>query len=69
MKFGKSQEYYQKEFDGEPVYNKKYLKTIIESYMGKINTNFHNKEILKEGSQCICLSVILVDSVQQKLLS
>ena len=52
-----------KEFDSEPVYNEKYLKAKIKSYDGKINTNFENKEILKEGTQCICLSVILNDYV------
>ena len=41
-----------KEFYSEPVYNEKYL---------KININFHNNIILKEGYQCICLSVILID--------
>ena len=52
-----------KEFDSDPVYNKKYLKAKIKSYNGKINTNFHNDKIPKEGSQCICLSVILINSV------
>ena len=33
---------FRKEFDSEPVYNEKYLKTKIKSYNGKINTNFHN---------------------------
>ena len=28
------------EFDSKPVYNKKYLKTKIKSYNGKIKTNF-----------------------------
>ena len=51
-----------KEFDSEPVYNEKYLKAKIKSYNGKINTNFHNNKITKEGSQFICLSVILIDS-------
>ena len=31
-----------KEFDSNPVYNKKYLRTKIKSYNGKINTSFHN---------------------------
>ena len=35
----------------------------MKSYNGKINTNFHNTKIPKEGSQFICLSVTLVDSV------
>ena len=29
----------------------------------KINSNFHNNKIAKEGSQFIYLSVILIDSV------
>ena len=52
-----------KEFDSEPVYNEKYLKAKIKSYNGKINTSFYNNKIAKEGSQCICFSVILIDSV------
>ena len=30
------------------------------------STNFHNNKILKEGSQCIWLSVILIDSIYRK---
>ena len=41
----------------------KNLKAKIKSYNGKININFHNNKIPKEGSQFICLSVILIDSV------
>ena len=52
-----------KEFDGEQVNNEKHLKAKIKSYNGKTNTNFHNNKIPKEGSQFICLSVILNDSV------
>ena len=52
-----------KEFDNNLVYNEKYIKTKIKSYNGKISTNFHNNKIPKEGSQCVCLSVILIDSV------
>ena len=40
------------------LYIKKYLKTEIKSYERKINT--------KEGYQCICISVILIDSVYRK---
>ena len=36
-----------KGFDSEPVDNKKYLKTKIKSYEGKIKTNFHNDKMLK----------------------
>ena len=52
-----------KEFDSDPVYNEKYLKVKIKSYNGKINTNFHKNKMPKEGSQCIYLSVILIDSI------
>ena len=52
-----------REFDRKPVYNKKYLKVIIKSYNGKINTNFHSDKIPKEDSQCVCLSIILLNSV------
>ena len=45
------------------MYNEKYLEANVKSYNGKINTNFHNNKILKESSQFICLSVILIDSV------
>ena len=47
-----------KEADSELVYNKKYLKAKVKSYNEKINTNFHNSKIPKEGSQFICLLVI-----------
>ena len=52
-----------KEFNSEPVHNKKCLKAKIKSYNAKINTNFHNNKIPKESSHCICLSVILINSV------
>ena len=50
-----------KEFDSKLVYKKKKAK--IKSYNGKINTNFHNNRIPKEGSQYLCFLVILIDSV------
>ena len=56
-----------KEVDTEPVYNEKYLKAKIKSYNGKINTNFHNNKVPKEGSQFICFSVILIDLFLQQV--
>ena len=53
----------EKGFDSEPVYNDKYLKTKIKSCEGKINTNFHDDKVPKEGSQYTSLTVILIDSV------
>ena len=52
-----------KGFDSEPAYNEKYLKTKTKSYEEKISTNFYSNKKPKEGSQCICLWVILIDSV------
>ena len=37
----------------------------MKSPNGKLNTNFHKNKITKGGSQCICLSVILIDSVMR----
>ena len=62
MIFGKKLKIVSKKIDSEPVYNKKYLKDQVNSYNGKININFHNNKIPKEGSQYICFSVILIDS-------
>ena len=50
-------------FDSEPVYNEINLKPKIKSYKKKINPNFHSDKIPKEGSQCVCLSVLLNASV------
>ena len=59
---GKVKNIIKKEFDSKPVYKEKYLKAKIKTYNGKINMSFHNNKIPKEGSQFICLSVILIDS-------
>ena len=56
---GKSNQHYLQRI----VYNEKYTKNKIKSYNGKFNTNFHDNKTPKEGSQFICLSVILIDSV------
>ena len=53
----------EKELGSEPVYNENYNKNYIKPYEGKINTIFNNYRMPKEGSHCICLSVILIDSV------
>ena len=43
-----------KEFDTKPVYEEKYLKIEIKPYKEKISIKYHNNQILKEDSQCIC---------------
>ena len=52
-----------KKIDIEPVYNEKYLEAQLKSYNGKITTKFCNNLIPKEGSQLICLSITLTDSI------
>ena len=49
--------------DSEPVNMDKYFKTKITYYEGKVNKNFHDDKVLKEGSQYIFLLVILIDSI------
>ena len=53
------------EFDSEPVYgdNDKYIKTKIKIYAGSIITNFQSKKMPKEKTPCMCLSIIMLDSV------
>ena len=51
-----------KEFDSEPVYNKKFLKTKMKSY-GDESTGFHDKEIPKAGFDHISLAVITINSL------
>ena len=59
----------QKEFDSELADNGKYLKMKIKSYgvesiqIFRINADFHDDKMLKEGSECICWSAIVIDSV------
>ena len=52
-----------KRFDSEPIYKEKYLRTKVKFHKRKFVTKSHGDKKLKEGCQCICLSVILIDSV------
>ena len=45
------------------MYNGKYIKTELSLYNGKRNTNFHDNKIPEESVWCVCLSVILLDSI------
>ena len=51
-----------KGFDSEPVYNEKYLKTKTLMKVKSVQI-FRNEGTPKEGSHCICLLVISIDSV------
>ena len=52
-----------KGFDCKQVHNEKYLRNKTKSYESKINTSFHNNGMHIEGSHCICLLVILINSI------
>ena len=54
-----------KEFDNEPAYNKKCLKTKIK-YRGVKVTDFYDKIFLKSDSNYICLAVISLDFALKK---
>ena len=41
----------------------RYLKTKVKSCEDKLNTDFHDDELPRKGPHCICLSLILIDSV------
>ena len=60
---GKVKNSIKNEFDSEPACIEKNLEAKIKSYSGKINTNFQNNKTAREGSQFICLRIILIDSI------
>ena len=54
-----------KEFDSEPVYNKRFLKTKIKSYGDEIK-DFFDKDIPKVDYNHTCLAVISLDFALKK---
>ena len=54
-----------KEFDTEPVHNKKFLETKINSQDNEV-TDFYDKKIPKVDSIHTCLAVISLDSALKK---
>ena len=53
----------QKEFNSEPVYNDKYIKTKTKICNDRVYTNFQINKIPKDNEYCACLFVILLDSI------
>ena len=51
--------------DSEPVHgdNDKYIKTKMNLYGDKVNTNFRGKKIPNEKASYKCLSLVMLDSV------
>ena len=54
-----------KEFDKEPVYSNtnKYIKTKINSFGEKVNTNFQGRKLSKQNTLNRCSPMIMLDSV------
>ena len=48
----------EKEFNNEPVYNDKYIKTKIKIFNDRVYTNFQHNKIPKGNEYCACSSVI-----------
>ena len=40
------------------MYNEKYLKPKVKSYEGKMNVDFNDNGMPKEGTHCFCLPAI-----------
>ena len=52
-----------KEFNSEPVYDDKYIKTKIKIYNYRVQRNFQHNKKAKYNEYCACLSVILLYSI------
>ena len=48
------------EFDSEPAYGDKYIKTKIKSYGDRVIINFEGKKVPKVSAWCKCLSLIML---------
>ena len=62
---GYIQSWYKKELDSEPLYNKEFLKTKIESHGNEV-TDFYDKQIPRVNSNNSCLAVTSLDFALEK---
>ena len=51
------------EFDSQPVYDEKYIKTRVTTFEDKVVTKFTDNKILKENTHYSCFAAICVDYV------
>ena len=51
------------EFDSQPVYDEKYIKTRVKTFEDKVITKFTDNETPKENTHYSCIAAICVDSV------
>ena len=52
-----------KKFDSEPVYYNNCIKTKIKIFKNKVYTSFQHNKIPEDNKYCVCLSVILLESI------
>ena len=63
MKFGKKKKLLSVEFDRQPVYDEKYIKTRVKTFEDKVITKYTDNEIEKERTHYSCIAVICDDPV------
>ena len=51
------------EFDSQPVYDEKYIKTRVKIFEVKVVIKFTDSEILKENTHYLCIAAICADSI------
>ena len=51
------------EFDSQPLYDEKHIKTRVKTFEDKVITKFTDNEIPKENTHYSCIAAICVDSV------
>ena len=50
-------------FHSQPIYDDKYIKTKVKTFISMINTFFSENEIPKERNHYICIAAICIDSM------
>ena len=50
------------DFDSQPVYDEKYIKTWVKTFEDKVITKFADNEVPKENTHYSCIAPIFVDS-------
>ena len=50
-------------FHGEPIYDKKCIKTKVREFDGVIKTNFLGNKVPKENMGYTCIACVTIDSV------
>ena len=51
------------QFQSQPIYENKYLKTKVRQFDGNINTNFLGNNLPKENTYYTCIACITIDCI------